>query len=310
MTKTVLITGATGFLGAHIVRSYSNSNYKIICTRRNQSDLWRCADIPNISWINIEQDNWKAKVVDEQPDIIIHSAWEGVISDSRDNWKGQVNNLGFLFDLLLIAKEICCKKFIGIGSQAEYGLLEERVNEQVEAKPHTAYGLAKFLAMQSTKTFCNIHSINWYWIRVFSVFGEYDNNNWLIPSLIKKLLNNQNMDLTGGEQKYDYVYARDLAKMILLLSQSAADNGIYNLSSNSSISLKSLILEIREIICSKSVLNFGAVPYRAGQSMLMEGDCHKYFQQVTNFEYSPLNTGLQKTIDFYKELIKQANESI
>lgn len=299
MNKKVLITGITGFLGSQIAKELNAEGFELIAIKRNSSDLSRCGEFrDNVVWIDLS-DNWEEQVIDLNPQIIIHSAWEGVGAIDRDDWQVQMNNLQFTLKLLSIAKEVSVEKFFGFGSQAEYGAFSGIIEEDYCIDPKSAYGLSKNLCSQMIKVFCEQNNIDWYWLRLFSFFGEKEASNWFIPTLIKNLSENKSMDMTPGEQRYAYMYVGDLAGIIVKLVKSSANSGIYNLSSKQSISLKEIVEKIINIMKPKdSQINFGAMPYRENQSMLIQGNVNKLEEEIGTFSETSLDVNLKKVVEY------------
>ncbi len=275
--RAVLITGISGFLGSQIARQLLLDGYKVFATRRKKTDLARCQDFKSdISWIDLEDGDWQNKIIKLMPDIIIHSAWLGVSANDRDNWSVQFSNVEFVLNLLSIAKSCKVEKFIAFGSQAEYGVFSGVIDEKYPTNPSSSYASAKVAVSQIINNYSTLNGLNWYWFRLFSFFGEQEDSNWLIPTLIERINNLERMDMTPGEQKYAYMYVGDLAKIISKIVGSNLESGIYNISSSSAISLVELTQKILNIIKPKnSQINFGAIPYRANQSMLIQGSNKK-----------------------------------
>jgi nucleoside-diphosphate-sugar epimerase len=299
MSRRVLITGATGFLGSQIAENLLNNGYELISLKRVNSDLWRCETFVNdVKWININ-DNWEEFIISFSPHIIVHSAWEGVTALERDDFEIQFNNLSFLLKLLKVAKVSNVEKFIAFGSQAEYGHFSGLIDENYDLEPKSAYGLSKYLCSQTIKVFCEQNNIDWYWLRLFSFFGEKESGNWFIPSLIKNISESKPMDMTPGEQRYAYMYIGDLAEIIYELIKSTASSGIYNLSSKNSVSLKEIVEKIINIINpAKSEVNFGAIPYRDNQPMLIQGQVYKLEGEIGEIKESSFDSNLKKVVQY------------
>ena len=298
MNKKVLITGITGFLGSQIAKKLNSEGFELIAIKRKSSDLSRCSEFTdNVAWIDLS-DNWEENVIDLNPQIIIHSAWEGVGAIDRDNWQAQMNNLQFTLKLLSIAKEVSVEKFFGFGSQAEYGAFSGIIDEEYIIDPKSAYGLSKNLCNQTIKVFCEQNNIDWYWLRLFSFFGEKEGSNWFIPTLIRNILESKPMDMTPGEQRYAYMYVGDLADIIVKLVNSTANSGIYNLSSKQSVSLIEIVEKIINIIKPNNPqINFGAMPYRENQPMLIQGKIAKLENEIGELLETNLDYNLKKVIE-------------
>lgn len=140
------------------------------------------------------------------------------------------------------------------------------------------------------KSFCEINHIDWYWFRLFPLFGPHEADKWLIPSLIRSISNDTHMDLTPGEQKLAYLYVGECAKAIEMAIYADNKSGVYNICSDNPTSLKELVTNIRDRINPDFKLNFGSLPYRYGQCMYMEGDTTKLRDNIYNLNTSDLKS--------------------
>jgi nucleoside-diphosphate-sugar epimerase len=297
----ILLTGATGFLGSYIAEALLKDKHQLILTKRESSNLWRCTSFTDLcQWTDIDNGDWENDIRKFNPSVIINAAWDGVSADFRENWIPQINNLFFQQKLLFIASETDVELIIGIGSQAEYGEFNGCVDELYPANPTSAYGAVKLCALNILKTFCEQNNIRWYWFRLYSCFGERESENWLIPSAIKKMLTSDYMNLTLGEQKYSYLYIKDVAHLFNIAVNSLAENGIYNISSTTQRSLREVLNLIRKYINPSFNLNWGGLPYRKNQSMLNGGDMKKTNNAFHFIESSDWEQNLYKTIEYYK----------
>ena len=297
----VLITGITGFLGSHIAENLVANNIEVIGLKRNDSDVWRCEEFKDkIQWVAIDDNGFFENELKKYSfDTVIHGAWIGVESDTRDNWNEQSKNISFLVSLLEVAKTVGVKKFIFLGSQAEYGNIDGKISEDHKTKALNAYGSMKLACLEIVKTFCGTNDMNWIWLRLFSLFGEKENQNWLIPSLIASMLTNKQMDFTPGEQKYAYLYVKDYASIMNKVIKMPVESGVYNISSNQTRTIKSLVEDIRDYVNPEFILNFGALNYRNNQSMHMEGDILKLCSQIGEVEFADYNEALRDSLNYY-----------
>lgn len=301
MQPTILITGITGFLGSHIAENLVNNGIQVIGLKRIDSDIWRCKEFEDkIIWINIDKDGFfKDELKKYSFDTIVHGSWIGVEANTRDDWDEQSKNIPFLVSLLDVAKTVGVKKFIFLGSQAEYGNIDEKISEEQKPNALNAYGGMKLACQEILKTFCNANNIDWIWLRLFSLFGEKENKNWLIPSLVESMLTTQQMDFTAGEQRYAYLYVKDFALILNKIILMPVEAGVYNISSDKTITIKSLIEEIRNYINPDFILNFGALQYRKNQSMHMEGNILKLRSQIGVLEFTDFDQALQNSLKYY-----------
>ena len=299
----VLLTGATGFIGSHLAESFILKKIDLILTKRTTSNLKNCQSFySKVTWVNTDSDSWIETVINLKPDIIVHAAWNGVDSLNRDDWNNQLSNINLMYQLLKIAESCNIKKFISLGSQAEYGQFEGKISEDYPLNPISSYGAIKLAVLELLKSFCNDNHIEWYWLRVFSVFGEREDEKWLIPSVILKMLSEEKeMNFTLGEQKYAYLYIGDFVNSIISVITLNAPSGIYNISSDRAVCLKDVLNMIKDLINPSFNLKLGTIPYRQNQSMHIEGDSTKFIQTFGKIDSSDFKTKLERVINSYRK---------
>lgn len=298
--KTIIISGVNGFIGSNLASYFVKNNYEVIGLARDSSLNGRSTYLrryENFLQVNYDSENI-LRVLENRPcKILIHTAWNGVKANDRDDWKAQFSNLEIGFRLLEIVKQAEISKTVVLGSQAEYGSFSGRISEEEPTNHSTNYGFFKKIVCELWERYCTEINVEWYWLRLFSVYGPGEEPNWFISNLIQKLTQGQNVELTGCEQKYDYLYVEDLAKNIesIIISDKSA-SGIYNLGSNNSVSLRSIAEIVKNITESQGELMFGKLPYREGQIMHMEGNSNK-FEKAFGLYHSSMNENIKKMIN-------------
>ncbi|MCC2547922.1 NAD(P)-dependent oxidoreductase [Hymenobacter sp. BT175] len=298
----VLLTGATGFIGSHIAEALLQAGHEVLALHRTSSDRWRLAGVAGpLTWINSDDANWEQVVVSLRPEFLVHSAWLGVSASQRDDWESQLTNLSFTLQLLKLVAQGPIRRVVALGSQAEYGLFHGRVDEASETSPTSAYGAVKLATLEVLKAFCQGAGMEWCWLRVFSVFGPREDKHWFVSFVVDNLLANQPTNLTACEQQYDYMFVRDLARAVTqVVGAEPGTSGVYNVSSNTATSLKTIVSAIQELTSSRSVINYGAVPYRPGQVMHMEGNSNRFRQVFGEIQSTPLPEALAEVINFVR----------
>ena len=298
--KTILLTGANGFIGSHVAEHLIKNGFQIIALVRAESDLSLCRDfIKDLVLLDFNSQDLQKSISEYKPTCLIHAAWEGVSTVQRNDWNIQVKNVTLTTKLLTLANTSGVKKIIAFGSQAEYGNFNGRISENYPAKPNAAYGSVKIAAFQILKTFCELNNLKYYWLRLFSLYGSREKEEWLIPSVIRNACNNIQMDLTACDQYYDYLYIKEFCRAIKLAIESESESGIFNIGSDTSIKIKDLVESIRKKINPTVQFNYGKLPYRPGQNMHIEGDSGKFYKQF-NFEpHTDLDHNLDEILPYY-----------
>lgn len=304
----VLITGATGFVGSHLLELFLNNNYQVQILLRPESNTWRIAHLISHNNINllygdlndIGQSDLKNSINSFEPESIIHLAWQGVGNKDRNDTQ-QLLNIQQSIELVKLAKGLNVKSFIGLGSQAEYGPCSNIISELQPTLPTTCYGIAKLSTSLVLQDLCEQFNIRYAWLRLFSSYGPKDNDSWLIPYLINSFKNNINPDLTKCEQRWDYIHVADVASAIYSIVISSQANGIFNLGSGQANKLIDIVNYINNKTNPDIKANIGAVPYRPDQVMHLEADITRLKKYTNWTPRKNLYQGLDETIEWFAQ---------
>jgi nucleoside-diphosphate-sugar epimerase len=300
----ILITGATGFIGSHICKELINKNHTVYAICRNSSNFDKCSSFTDkIIWVNQDKNNDLNELIKiPNIDVLIHAAWSGINPKDRNNWDIQLENFRYSKSIIELAIQLNIKKIICLGSQSEYGIYNYKVTENHIPSPIDAYGCIKLLTLHYLQNVAAKYHLTWYWLRIFSILGENDNQNWLLPQVIKRLINNEEIKLTKGEQYYDYLYIDDFIKCLdKIVNDKLNKSGIYNVCSGRPVKIKQLLLVVaQQLGKTPQFLKFGAIPYRENQNMFMVGSPDKCQSTFGKCEFEPIEDSIKKIIYFYK----------
>ena len=270
----ILVTGAGGFVGAAVADLAARNGHNVTALVRNPSSpravalAGRCAiAVADLS----DRDAVRAVLAQARPDCVIHSAWEGVGGPARAG-DIQLDNIRTSVELLDSAIAVGARRFIGIGSQAEYGRHDYRIDESATTEPFLLYGAAKLSTCHLTRQRASEAGIGFAWLRLFSPYGPGDNPNWLIPSVAAQILAGQTPRTSAGTQKWDYLHIADCAEGILAAAVTKSAEGVFNLSSGRAVTVRSIVERIRDLACPGLQLTFGDIPFGPNQIMHLEGD--------------------------------------
>jgi nucleoside-diphosphate-sugar epimerase len=303
MKRDIIIHGPSSFLGKHLLRYFIDHNIFpiIICRTKSNIDEFENTKLFKIYRYTNKIDEINLTELHLLNPIFIDFAWNGVFGSERNSVEQISVNIPNIISSIEFANNNKCVHWVGFGSQAEYGNLDKIISENDFCKPTTLYGKSKLLCSQISSELCSKFGIKHSWFRLFSVYGPDDNHEWLIQYLIKEMLLNKEINVTKGDQKWDYLYVDDISKMLhkLIISDQAC--GICNLGSGNSEPVKNLILKIKELTKSNSVINFGAIQYRSDQVMIMQSNIDKLTKILNWKPEINLEIGLKSTINFLIE---------
>lgn len=260
--KKILIVGASSFVAIELIKKMLHKNYYIVAViRPNSPNYFRIIPLKDqIRIIELEMSNYTelSGMIEEDFDLCYYFSWNGVRGKERDCELLQRGNY-LAYESFTNSIKEKVKRFIGIGSWAEYGQSDLRMCEEIETNPMTWYGKYKQKCCMYGQEVAKSSHMEFVWARIFSLYGPGDYEGSLIMNLCKNMLRNENVDLSKCEHVWNYLYVTDAAELLFRLGVNTSVTGIYNIASAESRVLKDYILEIKKLTNSESNLNFGAV---------------------------------------------------
>jgi len=308
--KKVIITGATSFIGRHLINELTKHDYKIYAIVRQMSQkALKLSELKNVYLINLEMAKYSEidQYIDTDCDYLIHFAWEGTRGLDRDNESLQYNNYYYSMELVNAAINLGCKTIISAGSQAEYGICNEVISEYHSCKPTTEYGRYKLKFYEDTYEICEKNNVSFKEPRFFSLYGLDDYEGTMIISTIKKMLNNEICNFTEAKQMWNFLHIDDAIKGIIALIEKECQDGVYNFGSDDTRKLREYIEEIKSLCNSSSELNFGSIPYPSTGIVSIQPDNTKLKEETGWVPQISFNEGINKIISYIRESNNEKN---
>lgn len=298
--KKAVITGATGSVGRAIIDKLVQENVEVTVLYHDGSK--RIDSVPTnrlVKKIQCSLDEMKDFTPSENDfDVFYHLAWAGTTGAARDDAELQLKNIEYTLDAVNLAKRMGCRKFIGAGSQAEYGLCDKPLTPDTPTFPFTGYGMAKLAAGRLGMLHCRNLGIDFAWIRILSVYGKYDPENSVIKSAIRKFTANEKAEFSKGEQLWDFLSARDAANAFYLVGCDDKHNEkTYCLGSGKAAPLREYIEKIHELCGSNSEIDFGAIPYSRNQVMFLQADISELTHDTGFVPSVSFESGIKELLD-------------
>lgn len=284
--KRAIVTGATGAVGMALIAELVENNIEVLVLTRRESK--RNGVLPKHKLVRVlfcalSELSGLNNDTGMEYDVFFHLAWEGTFGSERNDMYLQNMNVRYALDAVGAAKRFGCKRFIGIGSQAEYGAANETLTPYTPTFPNMGYGYAKLCAGQMSREYAKTLGISHIWVRILSVYGPYDRGDSMVMSTIDKLRKGIVPQFTEGTQMWDYLYSADAARALRLIAEKGVDKKVYVLGSGNARPLSYYIETIRSIAAPQGRILLGALSYGEGQVMYLRADISE-LKEDTGFE--------------------------
>lgn len=270
----IAVTGATGFIGRHVVRNLCERGIRPVLSARNPP-----AEDLGCEFITLDINNPPEDVFSrlKNPDVLIHLAWGGLPHYRSLHHFEQELPSQYRFLKLLIENGL--RQLVIAGTCFEYGLTEGRLSEEMPTHPCTVYGLAKDTLRRALEFLQTTIPFQLTWARLFYLFGEDQSPNSLYGQLKKIALTGSiRFPMSGGEQLRDYLPVEEAARLLVDLAIRPQNCGIVNICSGQPISVRRLVERWIEERGWNIKLELGYYPYPDYEPMAFWGDRRKLDQ--------------------------------
>ncbi|HNP28739.1 MAG TPA: NAD-dependent epimerase/dehydratase family protein [Nitrospirales bacterium] len=290
----ILVTGASGFLGTHLIQRLCAISGEVHATSRTQrpsvkgGPLWWQADLENLGAVR----NLFANV---KPDIIYHmsglasaiQAVEFVLPTFHSLLTSTVN-------LLTVATEAGCQRVVLAGS------LNEPQPEDLKMIPSSPYAAAKWASSGYGRMFHALYGTPLVIVRTFMTYGPGQDSRKLIPSVVLSLLKGESPKLSNGQWNADWIYIDDVIDGFLASAQMPQIEGAtLDLGSGTLVTVRELVEKLVRYVGSSAQPQFGVLPDRVLEPA-RKAEVMMTFEKLGWKPKVSLESGLQKTVEWYK----------
>lgn len=270
MAKTILITGAGGYIGRHVVKALLDRGQNVVASDFHLQDVDNRAQKIEC---NIFSDS--ATLFEDlgSPDVCLHMAWRDGFKHDSDSHMGDLSNhFKFIQNLL----DNGLKQIAVMGSMHEVGYWEGSISEDTPCHPASMYGIAKNALREATLLTAKEHEAIAQWLRAYYIVGDDSRGNSIFSKLLSAAQNGQKtFPFTSGKNKYDFIDVDDLANQLAAAVSQDSINGIINCCSGQPMTLAERVEQyIRDNDLDIS-LEYGAYPDRPYDSPGVWGNADK-----------------------------------
>jgi nucleoside-diphosphate-sugar epimerase len=255
MSDRVVVTGATGFIGRHVLSALEARGANVTAVDHRWADP-----------VDLDHQLGPAPIV-----RCIHLGW---YSSPADYLVARRPNLQSLSDSLALVDALAardCRHLLVVGTSAEYAPIGRPVTETDLVRPWSAYGASKVALSTLLESSWCPDSLSIAWARPFNMAGPGESPARLLPTVVRSLLNGHALGLSQGNQVRDFLDVRDVAAALTALSEATA-TGPFNISSGRGVTLRDLLTQLGQLVGNVGLLQFGARAYTQHDAAYLVGN--------------------------------------
>ena len=300
----IWVVGASGFIGANLFFSLSKARSDVFAVSENVENSWRLLNSPYSN--RIACDISQARVVDtavrrSRPRTVFNLAAYGAYErQSAAEPIHQVNYIGTL-NLITALREVGCDAFVQAGTSSEYGLNSAGPSESDPLEPNSNYAVSKVGASYLMSYYGRVESFPCTHLRLYSIYGPWEERDRLIPRLIGLGLQGQYPPLANPHVSRDFVYIDDCTRAFVqaaLTTCTSAPGQVFNIATGTKTSLAEIAQRAGVILNIPGEPKFGSMPNRRWDLTDWYGDPQLAHEKLGWQHRYSLEKGLRLTVDW------------
>jgi len=304
----VLVTGATGFIGSHLVRRLANDDVEVHALTSSVSSVFPARLVGLAGRIALHEGNLCDR---SAMDLLAHSVRPthvfhlGAYTHVGKSW-GRVDeciqtNVQGTINLLQALDPVGYERFVNVGTSEIYGDVEVPFREDGPVRPISPYAVSKFAGEELCRMFHAGRGWPIVRVRPFNAYGPMQSPDRVIPEIIVRGLRGQALPMTTGRQTREFNYVDDLVGgLIKAGTTSGVEGELFNLGCGEDIAMRDLARLVLSLLDDPIEPDIGALPDRPTEIWQMRADATKAKTQLGWSSQCSLADGLRATVDWYR----------
>lgn len=297
-----IVTGATGFVGKNIVNELMKNSIEVIAVDVNTDHVpsdWN--EKVTCVKLNIFDENEYQVLEQYKAEMIFHLAWAATSGNMRGDVSLQLDNAKYACKLMEYLAKNGCKRFVFAGSIMEYEAMEYISKDNSNPSLGMMYSTAKLTANFMLKTLANSLHMEYINVLISNIYGAGEKSARFLNTMLRKMMNNEDIELTHCNQLYDFIYVTDAAKAIVASGIKGISMNTYYIGNKQPLPLRNFVEQMMNVTQSSSNLEFGKIPYNNAMLTYKEFNTSKVVDELEVYYEYDFEQGIKKTLEWMRE---------
>lgn len=300
--RTVIVTGANGFIGKNLVSALRKQNVKVVALDMKFDDVLTSDDgITCVSVAEHSIQDIRGYIPEHYYDCFFHLAWVGTSGPLRADYDLQLQNVKMACDYIKLCKEIRCKRVLYASSITEMETYEYLQSDDIEPDSGYIYGTGKLAAHLMGETVARQLGIEFIPIIITNIYGVGEKSARMIYTSVNKLVHKEHCSFTEGYQTYDFIYISDAINSIVAVADKGKAFNRYYIGSGKPKPLREFLLEMRDIVDPEAEIGLGDIPFKGINISYDQFDLHKVEEDTGYKNKISFAEGIKLTADWIRE---------
>ncbi len=301
--KKVLVFGAAGFIGNALLRELIRCGMEVTAVVPERNINETAAEMVRDAGARIVECNLQdvkgnlGKRVTWDIDTCYFLAWDGLSNDGLNDYSRQINNVVYMLDLMVEVHKLGCKKFIGSGSITQQELATEEGRAYLTDK-HKYYRTAQQACEEMGKCLALELNMIFIWPLITNIYGEGEKSPRFINTMLRKLLDGEDVPTSEGKQLYDFVYISDAVKAFIKMGEHGKSSRKYIVGSGHPMQLREFLQIVEKTVCKGGKIKYGRFSYSGVYFTDKEYDIRELEEDTGYHIEVDFETGVRNTADW------------
>lgn len=298
---SALVTGAGGFVGANLLRRLVRDGYRVTGVLQPGGDRWRVDGLDDgarLVEIDLLDDDAVRRLVEgTRPERVFHLAAYGAYSWQQDVRRMMATNVRGTVALVEACRDVGSEAFVHAGSSSEYGFKDHAPTEDEAIEPNSPYAVSKAAATMFCRQTARADGFPAVTLRLYSVFGPYEDPRRLVPALVSHALRAELPPLVSPDVARDFVWVDDATEAFVLAAEQAGDHlgAVYNVGTGVQTTVGDLVERARAVLGVTVEPEWGSMAERVWDTTCWVADPSRIGGELGWKAQTDLGEGLTRT---------------